>query len=138
MTIRHRCGCGDRPSAGFRRWGFVLLLAVLLAGASPRMAEAQVQASDNARQITVDEAVEIALRRNPRLIQAYSTIEMAEHNRLSAYGALLPGVNAFFQLLELVHRSSRRAQPGDRRDELLHAGSRPTTRCSTAGAVSRT
>ncbi|MYC88667.1 MAG: TolC family protein [Gemmatimonadales bacterium] len=96
MTIRHRCGCGDRPSAGLRRWGFILLPAVLLAGASPRMAAAQVQASDNARQITVDEAVEIALRRNPRLIQAYSTIEMAEHNRLSAYGALLPGVNAFF------------------------------------------
>jgi len=60
------------------------------------MAEAQVQASDNVRQLTVDEAVEIALRRNPRLIQAYSTIELAEHNRLSAYGTLLPSVDAFF------------------------------------------
>ena len=60
------------------------------------MAEAQVQASGNVRQITVDEAVEIALRRNPRLLQAYSRIEMAEHNRLSAYGSLLPSVNTFF------------------------------------------
>lgn len=96
MTIRHRSGCGGRPSAGLRRWGFVLLPAILLAGASPGMAEAQVQASGNVRQITVDEAVEIALRRNPRLLQAYSRIEMAEHNRLSAYGSLLPSVNTFF------------------------------------------
>ena len=57
---------------------------------------AQIQASDNVRAVTVDEAVDIALRRNPALLQAYSSIEMAEHNRLSAYGALLPGVNAFF------------------------------------------
>lgn len=96
MTIRHRCGCGDRPSAGLRRWGFVLLPAVLLAGASPRMVEAQVQASDDVRQITVDEAVEIALRRNPGLLQAYSQIEMAEHNQLSAIGQLLPSVNMSF------------------------------------------
>ncbi len=96
MTIRHRSGCGGRPRAGLCRWGWVLLPAVLLAAVSPGMAEAQVQASDNARQITVDEAVEIALRRNPGLLQAFSAIEMAEHNRLSAYGALLPGVSASF------------------------------------------
>ncbi|MDE2720338.1 TolC family protein [Candidatus Palauibacter polyketidifaciens] len=96
MTIRHRSGCGGRPSAGLRRWGFVLLPVALLAAASPRMAEAQVQASDNVRQITVDEAVEIALRRNPQLLQAYSQIEMAEHNQLSAIGQLLPSVNMSF------------------------------------------
>jgi len=60
------------------------------------MAAAQVQASDNVRQITVDEAVEIALRRNPQLLQAYSQIEMAEHNQLSAIGQLLPSVNMSF------------------------------------------
>lgn len=96
MTIRHRSGCGGRPSAGLRRWGSVLLSAALLSGILPGTARAQVQASDNVRAITVDEAVEIALRRNPQLLQAYSAIEMAEHNRLTAYGSLLPGVNAFF------------------------------------------
>ena len=55
-----------------------------------------MQAADNVRQITVDEAVEIALRRNPGLLQAYSAIEMAEHNRLSAIGQLLPSVNMSF------------------------------------------
>ncbi len=96
MTIRHRSGCGGRPSAGLCRWGSVLLSAALLSGILPGTARAQVQASDNVRAITVDEAVEIALRRNPQLLQAYSAIEMAEHNRLTAYGSLLPGVNAFF------------------------------------------
>ncbi len=60
------------------------------------MAEAQVQASDDVRRITVDEAVEIALRRNPQLLQAYSAVEMAEHNRLNAVGQLLPSVNMSF------------------------------------------
>ena len=96
MTIRHRSGCGGRPSAGLRRWGFVLFSAALVTGVLPGTAVAQVQASDNVRAITVEEAVEIALRRNPQLLQAYSAIEMAEHNRLTAYGALLPGVSAFF------------------------------------------
>lgn len=96
MTIRHRSGCGGRPSAGLCRWGSVLLSAVLLSGILPGTARAQVQASDDVRAITVEEAVETALRRNPGLLQAYSAIEMAEHNRLTAYGSLLPGVNAFF------------------------------------------
>ena len=96
MTTRHRSGCGGRPSAGLCRWGLVLLPGLLLAAASPRAAAGQVQASDNVRQVTVDEAVEIALRRNPLLLQAYSSIEMAEHNRLSAIGQLLPAVNMSF------------------------------------------
>lgn len=96
MTTRHRSGCGGRPSAGLCRWGLVLLPGLLLAAASPRATAGQVQASDNVRQVTVDEAVEIALRRNPLLLQAYSSIEMAEHNRLSAIGQLLPAVNMSF------------------------------------------
>ncbi|WP_420633884.1 TolC family protein [Candidatus Palauibacter sp.] len=99
MTMLHRWGREGRRIAGLRRWGFALLPGILFAAAStPEAAFAQVQATDidNVRAITVDEAVEIALRRNPTLLQAFSSIEMAEHNRLSAFGQLLPSVNMNF------------------------------------------
>lgn len=97
MTTSHRSGPGGRRRAGLRRWGFALLPGLLFASAmTTDAAVAQIQAADNVRAITVDEAVEIALRRNPTLLQAYSSIEMAEHNRLSAFGSLLPSLNMSF------------------------------------------
>ena len=95
MTISHRWGREGRRCAGLRRWGFALLPGLVFASAmTTETALAQVQAT--VRAITVDEAVEIALRRNPTLLQAYSSIEMAEHNRLSAFGSLLPSLNMSF------------------------------------------
>ena len=97
MTIQHRWGREGRRYAGFRRWGFALIPGMLFAAATtPGTVAGQVQATDNVRAITVDEAVAIALRRNPTLLQAYSAIEMAEHNRLSAFGSLLPSLNMSF------------------------------------------
>ena len=97
MITLHRSGPEGRRCAGLRRWGFALLPGILFASAMPTgTAVAQVQATDDVRAITVDEAVEIALRRNPTLLQAYSSIEMAEHNRLSAFGSLLPSLNMSF------------------------------------------
>lgn len=97
MTILHRSEAGGRPRAGLRRWRRAILPGIMLALVAPtgRVA-AQVQAAANVRAVTVDEAVEIALRRNPSLLQAYSSIEMAEHNRLSAFGSLLPSLNMSF------------------------------------------
>ncbi|MCG8469809.1 MAG: TolC family protein [Gemmatimonadetes bacterium] len=75
--------------------GFAL---VLLSGlvAIPFELRAQAVANDEFRPISLDEAVEIARRRNPNLRQQFTAIEQAEHTRLSAYGQFLPAVNLSF------------------------------------------
>ena len=100
MTRTHRSGPEGRPSAGLRGWGFVGFgVAVIVTGflGLPSVTAAQqVPAAIQFRPITVDEAVEIARRRNPTLLQAFTSIEQAEHTRLSAYGSFLPSVNMSF------------------------------------------
>lgn len=46
-----------------------------------------------ARALTLDEAVELALRRNPDLDAAEVELDAAQSNRLAAYGGLLPSVD---------------------------------------------
>ncbi len=72
------------------------LVAIPGGFASPGSAAAQARTGDEFRPITVEEAVEIARRRNPTLLQAFTSIERAEHTRLSAYGNFLPSVNMSF------------------------------------------
>lgn len=80
-----------RPgAAGVRRAVAAAALAVALAWpAAPVRAQEQV----GFRPVTLDEAVSIAMRRNPGLSQARTNIENAEYTRLSAYGAFLPDLN---------------------------------------------
>ncbi len=51
------------------------------------------QEADDFRPVTLDEAIEIALRRNTTLSQARTNIESAKTTRLSAIGSFLPSVN---------------------------------------------
>ncbi len=46
-----------------------------------------------ARRLSLDEAVEIALRRSPELEQARAELQRAEQDRLGAYGTFLPDVS---------------------------------------------
>jgi outer membrane protein TolC len=48
---------------------------------------------DSFRSLTLDQAIEMALRRNPNLDQARTNIENAEHSRLSAWGGFLPNLS---------------------------------------------
>ncbi|MDH3732736.1 MAG: TolC family protein [Gemmatimonadota bacterium] len=72
------------------RW---VATAIVLAAVGIPGGTLAAQQGDTFRPITLDEAVEIAMRRNPTLSQARTNIESAEHNRLSAVGSLLPSVN---------------------------------------------
>ena len=104
MIISRKWGRRTLRRSDPRRWrraGAAALLAglaTLIAGAAAPFGAAalQVQASDSYSPISLDEAVEIALRRNPTLLQAYSAIEISEHNRLNAFGRFLPNVNMSF------------------------------------------
>lgn len=75
------------------RWvaAAIVLVGGLMSGAVAGPVAAQQ--ADEFRPITLDEAVEIALRRNPTLSQARTNIESAEHNRLAAVGSLLPSLS---------------------------------------------
>ncbi len=46
-----------------------------------------------ARAVTLEEATEMALRRSPALEQARASVEVAEFDRLGAYGSFLPRLN---------------------------------------------
>jgi len=74
------------------RWVVSALVALL---ATPAAILAQ-EGPDAFRPVTLDEAIEIALRRNPALAQAATSIENAEHARLSAYGTLLPSLSVSY------------------------------------------
>lgn len=82
-----------RGSRGWERWFSgrgVTVTSLALAGWIGPLA---AQEEPVFRPVTLDEAIEIALRRSPTLDQARTSIEQAEHTRLSAWGAFLPGVN---------------------------------------------
>ncbi len=72
-----------------------LVLAVLLAGppvpaASQETPETAPVADADARRVTLDEAVEIALRNNPALTRAETDVQAARQDRLGAWGEFLP------------------------------------------------
>ncbi|MFV1985717.1 MAG: TolC family protein [Gemmatimonadota bacterium] len=74
-------------------WVAVAFLAagiLVPGGLAGQLVESEAQGF---RPVTLDEAIEIALRRNPTLSQARTNIESAETVKLSAIGALLPQVN---------------------------------------------
>ncbi len=105
MKMRDRFAAWGRRTFGsaWRGSAFVMaglagpaMLAMEAEDLRGQLVETPVIAVPGARPITLDEAVEIALRRNPTLLQAFTSIEIAEHNRLSAYGAFLPSVNMSF------------------------------------------
>lgn len=91
MTTLHRSSTPRRAAPSLRIAAFALIALSLVPGG---LAGQEMPASvDEFRPITLDEAIEIARRRNPALQQAYTSIEQAEHNRLSAYGSLLPSLS---------------------------------------------
>ena len=82
MELRHR-----RNVAG-TLFGLGLSLVWVAA------AHAQLQpVGDDFRPITLEEAIQLALRQNPTLEQARTNIENARHTRLGAVGSLLPSLN---------------------------------------------
>jgi len=81
------------------------LLALLLLGAGgfgPRGARAQEMSPDTtlqgggpaARQLSLDEALEVAMRNNPSLRQSKASLDVARYQRLAAYGSFLPSLSA--------------------------------------------
>ncbi|MFQ5680051.1 MAG: TolC family protein [Gemmatimonadota bacterium] len=68
------------------------IVAWVLAG-SLVAAPAFAQETETVRQVTLQQAVEIALQKNPLLRQAQTTVEQRQFDRLAAYGSFLPGVN---------------------------------------------
>lgn len=67
----------------------VLLLSLLIP-LFPGPVRAQAAQEGTLRQVTLDEAIGIALRRNPELEQARSFVEQREFDRLASYGSFLP------------------------------------------------
>ena len=89
MKRRDRWSSARVPN--LRGWVRGAGLALLLSAAGmPATLMGQGQEGEGFRPITLDEAIEIAMRRNPGLSQARTNIETAEHTRLSAVGSLLP------------------------------------------------
>ncbi|MCE2422047.1 MAG: TolC family protein [Gemmatimonadetes bacterium] len=96
---------GERSGHGGRCAGikisaqaFVAAVFCLAGLGGPSVAPAAAQEAGafqelDFRPITVDEAVDIALRRNPGLLQSALALEQAEHSRLSAVGSLLPSLS---------------------------------------------
>lgn len=88
-----RSATGGRPSiaalVGDRMKPAFFLSTVLAALALPP----GVGAQEPARPITLDEAIETALRRNPDLDAAEADLDAAQSNRLAAYGTLLPSLD---------------------------------------------
>lgn len=72
-----------------RAWTFALIGSLGLAPSTSAQ-EADVA---SARQVTLEEAIEVALRNNPSLEGARANVEVAESNRLNAFGNFLPDVN---------------------------------------------
>lgn len=91
--LSHR---GSRPRAtacaGWRRTALGAAVAGLLAWPAATPAHGQ-EGQQSFRPISLDEAVNIAMRRNPGLSQARTNIETAEYGRLTAYGSFLPDLS---------------------------------------------
>lgn len=71
--------------------GFIRALGLTAAAAFASL-PGGLAAQESFRPLTLDEAIEMALRRNPNLDQARTNIEQAEHSRLSAWGGFLPNL----------------------------------------------
>ena len=70
----------------------VISLAVAAVGFAPAAsAQAQVPAAQG-RAITLDEAIELAARNHPAVIQARGNLEVSEATRLEYYGEYLPSI----------------------------------------------
>ena len=54
-------------------------------------------AQEGARRVTLEEALTLARRNNPTLEQAQSAVQIAEYNRLTAWGQFLPDLNLSYQ-----------------------------------------
>ena len=67
-------------------WG----LAVLLLGGAPSTAGAQ---EEGARRVTLQQAIDVALGANPAMTQVEADVDLAEFDRLSAYGEFLPDLS---------------------------------------------
>lgn len=79
----------------------VLLAGVTALGAAPataqegsgEMPETPPVVDPDARRVTLDEAVELALRNNPALRRAETDVQVARQERLGAWGDFLPDLN---------------------------------------------
>lgn len=98
MTTGDRRARSERAPAAL--WVGVTALAACaacgpLAAQQPQdpQQESQQEQMPGFRAVTLDQAIEIALRRNPALDQARTNIESAEHSRLAAFGSFLPDLN---------------------------------------------
>jgi outer membrane protein len=73
--------------------------AVSLASAAPASGQNRdvtVMGSDSVRQVTLDQALRIARSLNPELRVAETNVDVAEYNRLDAWGNFLPTFDAGF------------------------------------------
>ena len=90
MTSRHRFGRGAGSPSSKKGWRLLFLGCVF---ALPGSASGQVISPPEFRPISLDEAVEIARRRNPNLQQAFTAIDAktADSVALSTVFINLPG-----------------------------------------------
>ncbi len=76
-----------------------LLAAALLAAPHAARAQEEDRASEpvfsdtSARAVSLDEAIRIALRRNPNLEESRANLNLAQYDRLTATGSFLPSLN---------------------------------------------
>ncbi|HKK07998.1 MAG TPA: TolC family protein [Gemmatimonadota bacterium] len=70
------------------------LLAVAGAVLGPTSPVLGQQAGPAAREVTLEEAQQIAMRNNPSLRRSKSDLDVARYQRLAAYGNFLPSLNA--------------------------------------------
>ena len=69
----------------------LVLAGVLVSGVSEPVL------GQDARRVTLDEALNLARRHSPTLEQAQSAVEIAEFNRLNAWGQFLPDLSLSYQ-----------------------------------------
>lgn len=64
-----------------------------LAQEADSLAAVAAQEPIQAREVTLQEAIDMALRRNPSLVQTRSQVDIAGYDRMTAYGSFLPNLS---------------------------------------------
>jgi outer membrane protein TolC len=77
------------PGRVFREAAFSLSLLLVVVG--------EVGGQEAVRQVTLEQALDLAERNNPALEQSASAVEMAGYQELSAWGQFLPNVSLSYQ-----------------------------------------
>ncbi|MFW6201368.1 MAG: TolC family protein, partial [Gemmatimonadota bacterium] len=105
MTTEPRCTAVAGPrrgaraawpsaSSGSKPWGVLAVVGVLTAAAPVAAQQDAARTGTDEAVLTLDEAIEAALRVSPTMAQSESSVEQATLSERSAWGSFLPSLSA--------------------------------------------